>query len=161
MIRWRALESDVRLQPISYRDRLVALATPRRVLLTAEVEALEPGSPLLQMVALLCLYARDIQKGLLSRPYDQREADRYARLVLIPDERSRNSRNCRTRRSPDASASQSARSWRSAVIVCSEEVAISPPVAQLAPDPQGARRPYGRGCSRPARRGTMGRRRRG
>jgi hypothetical protein len=73
-------------EAVSYQGELVAVATPTRVYLAPEVSARPPGDPRLRFVAALCLYGRDIESGELPGPYDEAEAELYARTLLIPDE---------------------------------------------------------------------------
>jgi hypothetical protein len=74
------------VQAIHYRGRLVAVATSRQVFLAPEVQALPAGHPHVRMVALMCLYARDVASGDLPGPFDQARAELFARCVLIDDD---------------------------------------------------------------------------
>ena len=74
------------MRAISYRGELVALATRDRVYLAPGVSELPRGHPRLRFVAALCLYGRDVDGGEVPGPYDEGEAELYARCVLMPDE---------------------------------------------------------------------------
>jgi len=69
---------------IFYDGCLAAIAASERVFLAPEVDALEAGDPWLRMVAAMCLYARDVQRGDVAGPYDHQQAEFYARAVLMP-----------------------------------------------------------------------------
>jgi hypothetical protein len=74
------------VRPIFYDGELVAVACSARVFLDPSITVLPRGHPRRRVVAALCLYARDIDSGELPGPYDDAEAERYARSLLIPDE---------------------------------------------------------------------------
>jgi hypothetical protein len=74
------------LQPISYRGRLVALATPNRFLLSGSLAMRAVGDPERTFVIYMCLYAIDVLTGALPAPYTEHRARRYARAALIPEE---------------------------------------------------------------------------
>ena len=74
------------MRPIFYDGELVAVAASTRVFLDSSVAGLPRGHPRRRVVAALCLYARDIATGELPGPYDDIEAERYARSLLIADE---------------------------------------------------------------------------
>jgi hypothetical protein len=68
---------------VSHRGRLVALAAPRRFWLAADIEALPDGHPRKRFVAFMVLYARDVLTGQLPGPYNDADAERFARLALM------------------------------------------------------------------------------
>lgn len=74
------------MRAIRYHERVLALATRRRVFLTPTIERLTAGHPLARMVAVMCLYSRDVDAGEVPGPYTRRAAEFYARCVLVPDE---------------------------------------------------------------------------
>jgi hypothetical protein len=74
------------VQPITYRGRVVAACTAECFLLADDLAYRPPGDPELVFVVLMCAYASDIARGLLPGPYDNANACRYARAVLVPEE---------------------------------------------------------------------------
>jgi hypothetical protein len=74
------------LQPITYRGRVVACATPTRVFLGDDLRRRLPGDPELTFVLLMCSYARDVMGGELPGRYSDETARVYARAALIPEE---------------------------------------------------------------------------
>jgi hypothetical protein len=58
----------MRLQPITYRGRRVAAATPRRFFLADELLDRPPGDPETVFVCFMCAYARDVLTGELPGP---------------------------------------------------------------------------------------------
>jgi hypothetical protein len=74
------------VRAISYRGKLVALATRRAVYLAPEISMLPFGDPKLRFVAALCLYSHDVDEGEVAGPYRPEEAELYARCVLLPDD---------------------------------------------------------------------------
>ncbi len=73
------------MQPITYRTRSVAIASPERFWLTDEIDALPTGNPLKTWACFMCLYARDVLTGVLPSPYTDADAELFARAALIPD----------------------------------------------------------------------------
>jgi hypothetical protein len=76
----------MRLQPITYRGRLVALAAARWYVFCAELDARPLGDPERTFVMFMCSYAADVQTGVLPGPYTDARARRYARAAPIPRE---------------------------------------------------------------------------
>lgn len=74
------------LQPISYRGRLVALATPNRFLLSGSLAMRPVGDPERTFIIFMCLYAIDVLTGTLPAPFTEHDARHYARAALIPEE---------------------------------------------------------------------------
>ena len=74
------------LQPITYRGRLVALATAEWCVFCGELEARPIGHPERTFVLFMCLYAADVLTGVLPGPYTDARARRYAGAALIPGE---------------------------------------------------------------------------
>ena len=71
------------LRPVMYRGELVALAGQHRFhLLAPWLEDLPQADPEFRLVALLCLYHRQVLRGALPESSDPRVAERWARLVL-------------------------------------------------------------------------------
>jgi hypothetical protein len=76
----------MKLQPITYRGRTVAAATPRRFFLADELLERPPGDPETVFVCFMCAYARDVLDGQLPGPYTEARARRFAQAALIPGE---------------------------------------------------------------------------
>jgi hypothetical protein len=74
------------MRAISYKGELVAVATRTRVYLAPRVAELARGDPELRVVAVMCLYSRDVDTGEVPEPYRASDAELYVRCVLIPDE---------------------------------------------------------------------------
>src|SRR4051812_44826281 len=74
------------LQPITYRDRTVAVAFDGRILLCRKLERQPPGDPALTFVRFMCAYALDVAHGILPGPYRDEDARTFARTCLIPIE---------------------------------------------------------------------------
>jgi hypothetical protein len=74
------------VQPITYRGRVVAACTGDCFLLADDLAYRPSGDPELVFVTMMCSYAMDVARGLLPGPFDNAEACRFARAVLIPDE---------------------------------------------------------------------------
>ena len=72
----------IELQPITYRGRLVAVATSTRFFLSDELEDRTDQDDL-GMVVFMCAYAIDIATGQLPGPYRDKDARRYARCCLL------------------------------------------------------------------------------
>lgn len=70
---------------LSYQGQTVALAARARFWLAAHIEALPAGHPDKRHVCLMALYARDVLTGELPGPYNDDDADRFARLALEHD----------------------------------------------------------------------------
>ncbi|MEA2250039.1 MAG: hypothetical protein QOG70_281 [Solirubrobacteraceae bacterium] len=70
---------------IVFRHRVAALAA-ERVYFAAQIEVLEPDHPDRRFVAALCLYSHAVATGQVGRPYDQRDAERFARALLMPEQ---------------------------------------------------------------------------
>lgn len=70
---------------LSYQGQTVALAARARFWLAAHIEALPPGHPDKRHVCFMALYARDVLTGDLPGPYNDDDADRFARLALETD----------------------------------------------------------------------------
>ena len=71
------------LQPITYRGRLMAVASARRFFLADVVEQRAPTDPDISMVLFMCIYAIDVATGRLPGPYTDDRARRYARYCLL------------------------------------------------------------------------------
>jgi hypothetical protein len=67
---------------ISYQGQTVALAARARFWLAAHIEALPAGHPAKRHVCFMAIYARDVLIGELPGPYNDDDADRFARLAL-------------------------------------------------------------------------------
>ena len=65
---------------LSYQGQTVALAARARFWLAAHIEALPAGHPDKRHVCFMALYARDVLTGDLPGPYNDDDADRFARL---------------------------------------------------------------------------------
>jgi hypothetical protein len=74
------------MRTISYRGELVAVATRCRVYLAPRISALPQGDPELRFIAVMCLFSRDVDTGLVPGPYRSEDAEFYARCVLIADD---------------------------------------------------------------------------
>ncbi len=72
----------IQLQPITYRGRLVAVATSTRFFLSDELEDRTDQADL-GMVVFMCMYAIDVASGQLRGPYRDKDARRYARCCLL------------------------------------------------------------------------------
>jgi hypothetical protein len=96
---------------VSHHDRLVALAAPHRFWLAAHIEALPDGHPRKRLVAYMVLYARDVLIGELPGPYNDDDAERFARLALAdrPLQATRSGRGCSTSRSTSSATSRAGR----------------------------------------------------
>jgi hypothetical protein len=70
---------------LSYQGQTVALAARARFWLAAHIEALPAGHPDKRHVCFMALYARDVLTGDLPGPYNDHDADRFARLALQTD----------------------------------------------------------------------------
>lgn len=71
------------LRPVMYRGELVALAGRERFHLLAPWLADRSATdPELRLVAMLCLYHRQVLRGALPESADPHVAERWARLVL-------------------------------------------------------------------------------
>jgi hypothetical protein len=76
--------ADVR--SIIHRRRIAALAA-ERVYYASHIEVLEPDHPERRFVAALCLCSHAVDPGEAGRAsYDQEEAERFARALLMPVE---------------------------------------------------------------------------
>lgn len=74
------------LQPIAYRGRLLAAATPERFFLADDLDRRDDDDPHKRMVIWMCDYAGRVLRGDLPGPYGDGDARRYARRQLIPAE---------------------------------------------------------------------------
>ena len=74
------------IQPVTYRGQTVAACTAQRFFLADELASRPPGDPELTFVVMMCAYAVDVAAGILPGAYNERDARRYARACLIPDE---------------------------------------------------------------------------
>lgn len=74
------------MRTIFHRHRIAALAA-ERVYYALHIEVLEPDHPERRFVAALCLYSHAVDTGRAGRAaYDQQDAERFARALLMPDE---------------------------------------------------------------------------
>jgi hypothetical protein len=73
------------VRTIIHRHRIAALAA-ERVYYASHIEVLEPDHPERRFVAALCLYSHAVDSGRTGRPYDQGEAEAFARALLMPRE---------------------------------------------------------------------------
>jgi hypothetical protein len=69
---------------LSYHGQDVALAGRERFWLAAHIEALPTGHADKRHVCFMALYARDVLVGDMPGPYNDEDADRFARLALQP-----------------------------------------------------------------------------
>ena len=69
---------------LSYRGQTVALAARARFWLAAHIEALPAGHPDRRHVCFMALYARDVLTGDLPGPDSDDNANRFARLAVVP-----------------------------------------------------------------------------
>jgi hypothetical protein len=76
----------MKLQPITYRERTVAAATPERFFLADELRKRPAGDPETVFVCYMCAYAREILSGRLPGPFREADARRFAQGALIPGE---------------------------------------------------------------------------
>lgn len=72
------------MEAIFYDGTLASIVTARRVYLAPEISELDAEHPYRRMVAVIALYARDVQRGLVAGSYRQEEAEARARSVLVP-----------------------------------------------------------------------------
>ena len=70
---------------LTYQGQTAALAARARFWLAAHIEVLPPGHPDKRHVCFMALYARDVLTGDLPGPYNDEDADRFARLAGVPD----------------------------------------------------------------------------
>jgi hypothetical protein len=70
---------------LNYQGQTVALAARARFWLAAHIEALPASHPDKRHVCFMALYARDILTGDLPGPYNDDDADHFARLALATD----------------------------------------------------------------------------
>ena len=73
------------LQPVTFRGRLAAAATPDRFYLAPHIEVLEADHPDRVFVSLMCCHARDVLVGIVNGPYDTGLAELTVRTTLIDD----------------------------------------------------------------------------
>ena len=74
------------MRVIEHRHRVAAVAA-ERVHYAAHIEVLEPDHPERRFVAALCLYSHAVDTGEADCAiYDQEEAQRFARALLMPAE---------------------------------------------------------------------------
>jgi hypothetical protein len=74
------------MRAIAYRGQLVAVVTGASVHPAPQISELPAGHPRVRMVAAMCLYSSDVDKGEVPAPYAEWAAELYARCLLIPDE---------------------------------------------------------------------------
>ena len=74
------------IQPVTYRGQTVAACTAQRFFLADELASRPLGDPELTFVVFMCAYAVDVAAGVIPGAYNERDARRYARACLIPDE---------------------------------------------------------------------------
>ena len=79
---WLAMD----VQPITYRGRVVAACTAECFLLADDLACRPSGDPELVFVVMMCAYASDVARGVLPGPFDNADACRYVRAVLVPEE---------------------------------------------------------------------------
>src|SRR5258705_9174153 len=68
-----------------HRHRIAALAA-ERVYYASHIEVLETDHPERRFVAALCLYSHTVDTGRAGGPYDQGDAEAFARALLVPRE---------------------------------------------------------------------------
>ncbi len=74
------------MRVIEHRHRVAAVAA-ERVHYAAHIEVLEPDHPERRFVAALCFYSHAVDSGEADCAiYDQEEAERFARALLMPAE---------------------------------------------------------------------------
>lgn len=74
------------LQTITYRGRVVAVASARRMFLCERLALRPIEDPERTFVIYMAAYAGDVLRGELPGPYSDEHARRYARAALIPEE---------------------------------------------------------------------------
>lgn len=77
-------DPNAAVQVIIHRGRPAAAVNSERVIFAPHINALEPDHPERRFVGAMCLYSHAIRSGALSPPYDQDEAERFARELLMP-----------------------------------------------------------------------------
>ena len=70
---------------IIHRRRIAAVAG-RRLYYAPHIEVLESDHPERRRVAAMSLYSHAVDTGRVGRPYRQRDAERFARCLLLPSE---------------------------------------------------------------------------
>jgi len=72
---------------LTHQDRPAALAAPTRFWLAAHIEALPAGDPRKTHICFMALYARDVLTGAMPGPYNDDDAERFARacVTACPD----------------------------------------------------------------------------
>lgn len=73
------------MRTIFHRHRIAALAA-ERVYYAPHIEVLEPDHPERRFVAALCLYSHAVDAGEVGCSFDQHDAERFARALLMPRE---------------------------------------------------------------------------
>ena len=68
---------------ITYDGADAAAASTERFAFTAAIDALPHGDPTKRFVTFMCVYAREVLAGRLRGPYDDDDAERFARRALI------------------------------------------------------------------------------
>jgi hypothetical protein len=69
---------------IRYGGEPLALQEDDHVLLAPAIAALEPQHPRRRFVAMMCVYALEVEDGLEPPPYTDARAEAYARRALMP-----------------------------------------------------------------------------
>jgi hypothetical protein len=70
---------------IIHRGRIAAVAG-RRLYFAPHIDVLEPDHPERRFVAALCVYSHAVDTGRAAGPYQQCDAERFARCLLLPTE---------------------------------------------------------------------------
>jgi hypothetical protein len=74
----------VTLEPVLYRDQLVALVGPERFHLIAPWLQDQPGDdPDVRFVLFMCQFREQVERGALPGPFSSERAELWARCVLI------------------------------------------------------------------------------
>jgi hypothetical protein len=69
---------------VQYRGRPAALVGVRQLSFLGDVRHLPPGDPLVRFVAYMAFYAQLVLTGEMAPGYTDNEAERFARLALVP-----------------------------------------------------------------------------
>ena len=73
------------MEIVTWRNRTAATVDLDETRLCPQIEVLETDHPERRFVCAMCLYAQDVVTGVLPGPYNQGDAERYARSFLAPD----------------------------------------------------------------------------
>src|SRR3954447_3397060 len=73
------------MQTVTWRGRTAAIVDADETLLAEHIAVLECDHPDRRFVCAMCLYAMEVETGVIPGGYDQDCAERYARTFLAPD----------------------------------------------------------------------------